>query len=192
MGRASVSWSDTTRLAPAGTSPARRVRVWATICSTAPIVRSSSADQSSGLARRRVARPVQRSPGICGHEMGVFDGGVGDPGQLAGEVQHFVFGVATAPAQPGGDLMGPTAHRPGAVPKARPAGQAERLDGPHRLGQLGHALRQQARVGRIRDVGGDDGGVGPDPVELHHVGRHGLSEQRLVQLVHGAARRSGW
>ncbi len=59
MGRASVSCSDTTRSAPAGTSPARRVRVWATICSTAQMVRSSSFTRAVALPD--AASPARRS-----------------------------------------------------------------------------------------------------------------------------------
>ena len=66
--------------------------------------------------------------GVGGHDLGVFDGGLGDGGQLAGQAEHLVFGVAAAPAQPGRDLMGTTTHRAGAVPKAGPSGQPKRLE----------------------------------------------------------------
>ncbi len=45
-------------------------------------------------------------------------------------------------------------------------GQAACLETLDGLGHLGHALGQEARVRRIGDVGGNDGGVGAHPVGL--------------------------
>ena len=59
MGRASVSWSETMRVEPSGTSPPRRVRVWATTCSSTEMVRSSSATRAVALPEARV--PARRS-----------------------------------------------------------------------------------------------------------------------------------
>ena len=59
MGRASVSWRDTIRVAPSGTSPARRVRVWATICSSTAMVRSSSVTRAVALPE--APAPARRS-----------------------------------------------------------------------------------------------------------------------------------
>jgi hypothetical protein len=92
--------------------------------------------QRGGLARRRVAGTAKSSPGIYGHDLGVFDGGLGDRSQLAGQAEHFVFGIAASSPRPGGNLMSTTAHRTGAVPKPGPTGQARCLDRIHGLGQL--------------------------------------------------------
>ena len=120
------------RVDPSGTSPARRVRVWATICSSTQMVRSSSATRAVALPE--APAPARRSArrAFCGHDLGVFDGRLGDGGQLAGEHQHLVFGLPAAPAQPGRDLMGASAHRAGAVPKAGAPGQTEALEGAAR------------------------------------------------------------
>ena len=149
-------------------------------------------DQRGGLARRRVAGPAKSSPGIYGHDLGVFDGGLGDRSQLAGQAEHLLFRIAASSPQPGGDLMGATAHRTGAVPKPSPTGQAGCLDRTHRLGQLGHPFGEEPRVGRVGDVGGNDCGVSAHFVELDHTSRHGLFEQCLVQLVDGLGPRNGW
>ena len=102
------------------------------------MVRSSSATRADARPEAPVPSPTQAPSGVCGHELGVFDGGLGDGGQLAGESEHLVFGLAAASAQPGCHLMGPTAHRTGAIPKVGAPGQPECLDGGHGLGQLGH------------------------------------------------------
>ncbi len=148
-------------------------------------------DEGCCPARGPLTRTAKAPAGVCGHHLGVFDGGLGDGGQLAGQSEHLVFGIAAAPAQPGGDLMGTTAHRPGAVPEAGPPGQPEDVQRGHGLRQLGHSFGQEPRVGRVGDVGRDDRGVGADLVELHHVGGHGLVEQRLVQLVGGLVPAAG-
>ncbi len=148
-------------------------------------------DEGCCPARGSLTRTAEAPAGVCGHELGVFDGGLGDGGQLTGQSEHLVFGVTTASAQPGGDLMGTTTHRAGAVPEPGPASQPERVQRRHSLGQLGHSLGQKARVGRIGDVGGDDGGVGADLVQLHDVGHHCFVEQRLVQLVNGLVSAAG-
>ena len=89
-------------------------------------------DEGGGLARGSRTGPAQRPAGVGGHDLGVFDARLGDGGQLAGQGQHLVFGLAAAPAQPRRDLMGASAHRTGAVPKARAPGQTERLQWPAR------------------------------------------------------------
>ena len=48
------------------------------------MVRSSSATSAVALPEAPVAGPAKAPPGICGHDLGVFDGGLGDGGQLAG------------------------------------------------------------------------------------------------------------
>ena len=53
MGRASGSCNDTTRVAPSGTPPARRTRVWAIPYSMSPAVRSNSATRAVTLERGR-------------------------------------------------------------------------------------------------------------------------------------------
>ena len=90
-------------------------------------MRSSSATSAVALPEAPCAGPAQRPAGICGHDLGLFDARLGDGGQLAGQDQHLVFGLAAAPAQPRRDLMGASAHRAGAVPKAGAPGQPERL-----------------------------------------------------------------
>ena len=161
------------------------MRVWATTRSSTADRALELGDEGAGLARGSRAGPAQRPAGVSGHDLGVFDARLGDGGQLAGQDEHLVFGLAAAPAQPGRDLMGASAHRSGAVPKAGAPGQTEHLEGAHSLGELGHPFGEQTRVGRIGHVGRDDRGVGADFVELDHVGGHGLLEQRLVQLVDG-------
>ncbi len=106
------------------------------------IVRSSSATRAVALPEAP-RRPGERPAGVDGHDLGVFDGRLGDGGQLAGDGQDLVFGVVVTPAQPGRDLVGPAAHRTGAVPKPRAPGQPERLQRPTGLGQLGHPFGQQ-------------------------------------------------
>ena len=64
MGRASVSWSETIRVDPSGTSPARRVRVWATICFEHADGALEFGDEGGGLARGSVAGPAQRPAGV--------------------------------------------------------------------------------------------------------------------------------
>ena len=126
IGRASVSCRETTRVAPSGTSPCEAGAGLGHDLIEYPDGALELGDEGECLARGPLARTPQPAPGVCGHELGVFDGGLGDGGQLSGEGEYLVFGVAAAPAQPGGDLMRSTAHRTGAVPKPGPTGQTER------------------------------------------------------------------
>ena len=67
-------------------------------------------DQGGGLARRPSAGTAERSAGVVGHDQGLFDAGLGDGGQFAGQDQHLVLGITAASSQPHGDLMGAAAN----------------------------------------------------------------------------------
>ena len=111
-------------------------------------------DEGARLARGLPTGAAQGPTGVDGDDLGLFDARLGDGGQLAGEGEHLVFGLAATPPEPRRDLVGASAHRTRAVPKARVPGQTEALERPHTLGERGHPFGEQTRVGRIRHIAG--------------------------------------
>ena len=144
-------------------------------------------DTGRGQVGSLDAGPVGRPAGVDQQFPGVGDRGLGQAGQLPGDLLHPGLGLVPAQLgagpQPRRDAVRLRAGRPGPVPHLRADRTAGRLD-PRDVGtDPTHRLGQQTRVGRVGHVRRDHRGVRPDPAGANHFRLDGLGQQGPVQPV---------
>ena len=127
-----------------------------------------------------------QGPAGVGHDpAGVGQLGLGQPGDLPGDLEHDLLGVTSARPHGPGDLLGAAPGGPSTVPDPGAGGTPGRLDPLGRGGQLVDRAGHQPQVGRVGHLGGDHGGVGAELVGAQQLALGRPGQQRLVQPLHG-------